>query len=120
LLQKFIQAVKHASNGLVTFYTTERNGKIQLVVFIIACSLGLFFKINKYEWLALLISSSAVLAAEMINRAIEDICNYIQPNKHEAIKIIKDVMAGAVLLLAIFAVVIGAIIFYPYLIQLIK
>jgi diacylglycerol kinase len=51
--------------------------------------------------------------AELINSAIEMLCDYVQPERHASIKIVKDLAAGAVLLAAIGSVIIGGVVFLP-------
>ena len=70
-------------------------------------------KVDTIEWTILILCMILVLSLEMINSAIEKICDLIQPNQHPQIKIIKDVAAGAVLLASIGAAIIGAIILLP-------
>jgi diacylglycerol kinase len=61
---------------------------------------------------------ASVLSFEMINSAIEKICNLVHPTYHPAIKTIKDMAAGAVLFVSVISSIIGAIIFLPKILQL--
>ena len=80
---------------------------------------GVIFNISKTEWLFIAVCCAAVIATEMINTAIEKLCDMVSTEIHPVIKIIKDVSAGAVLVCAIGSVVVGSIIFLPKIIELI-
>jgi len=105
----------HAFVGLFQMIRTERNFKIQLIVFFIVIGLGFILEISSFDWLIVLLISAMVLTLETINSAIEKTCDLITKEDNNQIKRIKDISAGAVLLVSIFAIVIGIIIFYPYL-----
>ena len=70
------------------------------------------------EWLVVVLCITVVLTLEMINTAIEKLCDVVQPDYHPQIKIIKDIAAGAVLIAALGSIIIGAIIFVPKIIAL--
>ena len=110
---KFIQSLQFAISGIITFFRNERNGQIQLVAAIIVVTLGLVFQIGAMEWLVVVLCITVVLTLEMINTAIEKLCDVVQPDYHPQIKIIKDIAAGAVLIAALGSVIAGAIIFVP-------
>lgn len=112
----FIKSVQHATRGLFIFFKTERNGKIQLSISLMAVVLGLYFHITSAEWCWVIISIVAVIGMEMINTALEHLCNLVSPDYHPAIKNIKDISAGAVWLVAIGAFVIGLFVFSKYII----
>ena len=109
----FLKGFVYAINGLVTFFRYERNGRIQFGIAIVVVTLGWWFHISKYEWMALLTCIAAVLSLEMLNSALEKICNLVNPEYHPTIKSIKDISAGAVLWFAVISAIIGLIIFLP-------
>jgi diacylglycerol kinase len=74
---------------------------------------GCVFHIDRIEWLIISLNIAVVLGFEMLNTAVEKICNLVHPQHHPFVKIIKDVAAGAVLVAAIAAAVCGAVIFIP-------
>ena len=86
--------------------------RIHLVAAFFACLLALYFRLTTGKWAVLFITIAAVIAAEAINTAIERLCNRVCSEKDETIKIVKDASAGAVLVLAFFAAVIGVILFW--------
>ena len=107
-----------AFSGIWEAIKAERNIKIHLFLATLAILLGLILGINRLEWLVIILIISAVLVAEILNSAIEEICNIIKRENHldyQETKFIRDASAGAVLILAIASVIIGAIIFLPYL-----
>ncbi|MGN6490989.1 MAG: diacylglycerol kinase family protein [Agriterribacter sp.] len=110
---KTIRSFKYAIDGVYTFFRYERNGQVQLIAAIVVVVLGFWLNITRAEWIAVLLCIVAVLSLEMINTALEKLCNLIQPDYHPAIKVIKDVSAGAVLLSAVASLIIGLIIFLP-------
>lgn len=124
LEQKFRQplykAFGNAFNGLSLFFRKERNGKIQAAVTAIILITGFIFHLSFMEWILILICICLVLALEMVNSAVEHLCNLVHPEYHPSIKIIKDIAAGAVLFASIISVAIGLIIFLPKLYLLLK
>lgn len=115
---KFIQSLQFAISGIITFFRNERNGQIQLVAAIIVVTLGLVFQIDTKEWLVVVLCILMVVTLEMINTALEKLCDVVHPGYHPQIKIIKDIAAGAVLIAALGSIIIGAIIFVPKIIAL--
>jgi diacylglycerol kinase len=103
----------NAFNGIQYFFRTERNGKIQLFISFLVVLAGLYFRLSPTEWVFTFLCIGAVLAMEMLNSALEHLCNMVHYDYHPLIKIIKDVSAGAVLLTSIISVLIGLIIFLP-------
>ena len=110
---KFIKGFGYAFSGLVIFFRNETNGKVQLLAAFVAVLLGWILKLSGNEWIVIIGCIAAVLSLEMMNTAIEKLCNHVQPDIHPAIKTIKDIAAGAVLWMAIASAFIGCIIFIP-------
>jgi diacylglycerol kinase len=102
-----------AFSGIKYFFKTERNGKIQAGVSLITIISGLYLKLDAVEWIVIVLCIGSVLALEMINTALEHLCNMIHKDYHPSIKIIKDIAAGAVLTFSVISVVAGLIIFLP-------
>lgn len=116
----FFKGFKYAFNGLVVFFGHERNGRIQLVIAAATVLLAWFLRVAAFEWIILLGCVASVLAFEMINSAIEKLCNLVHPTIHPAVKVIKDISAGAVLWVSIFSAVTGFIIFLPKILNMMK
>lgn len=92
----------------------EPNFLIQLIAAFLVVVLGIYFGISRVEWLFVILSIGAVLAAETLNTAIEKICDRFIDEQDFSVKIIKDSAAAAVLLTSIAAALIGCIVFIPY------
>src|SRR6266487_1378373 len=90
-------AFYHAFKGLQNFFLRERNGKIQLLIACTIVAAAFAFDISSIEWIEMLLCIGLVLALEMINSAIEKLCDLVHRDFHPAIKIVKDVSAAAVL-----------------------
>ena len=112
-MKKFLLGFVFAFQGLAVLVKTERNFKFHLFAFICISIVGFLFKIEKTEWLAILLISSIILTAEALNSAIEKLCNHLHPKIHPAIKSVKDIAAAAVLISSIIAFVIAGLIFLP-------
>jgi len=115
-LIKRANSVAHASRGLWLFLKTTHNAWIQIVVFAVVVGFGFYFNITNIEWVALVLVSGFVLAAEAFNTAIEIDIDLTSPEYHPYARDTKDVAAGAVFISVITAVIVGIIIFGPYII----
>ena len=96
----------------------EHNARIHLFATICVIIAGLFFNISMNEWIGVIFSIGLVFSLEIINSSIENIADFISPEKHEMIKKIKDLSASGVLISAITALIIGLIIFIPKILKL--
>ena len=112
-------SLKIAFFGLKSAFKEERNFRIQFLIAIVVIILAFIFKLNRIEDSILGITILVVLSLELVNSQIEKFLDLIQPEHHPRVRIIKDFSAGAVLLSAIGSIVIGFLIFWPYLIKLI-
>ncbi|WP_226036936.1 diacylglycerol kinase family protein [Aquibacillus saliphilus] len=107
-----------ALNGISEVVRTEINFKVHLVLTIIVVIFGFIFQLSSIEWVLILLTIGFVLTFEMINTAIERVLNYLAPEIHPLVGIIKDISAGAVFVAALVSVVNGLIIFLPKVIDL--
>ncbi len=112
-LKQRISGFKYAFNGLYYVLKKQANMRIHFVAMILVILAGFYFRVSTTEWLFLILTISFVLVSEVINTAIEEIVNFISPKYNTQAGIIKDLAAAFVLLSAIFAVVVGTIIFVP-------
>lgn len=108
----FFEAWGNATNGIIYSATTQRNIRIQLVLAVIVMVLSLFYGLNTAEFLCLLFAVFLVIFAELINTAIETVVDLFVDVYHPKAKISKDVAAGAVMLAACNALVVGYFIFF--------
>lgn len=117
-MKAFIKRLRFALSGWMYFFRNETNGQIQGVVAILVTIAGFVLHISKQEWLWLILCFALVISLEMVNSAIEGLSNRLHPDIHPAIKMVKDVAAGAVLWAAVMSAIIGLIIFWPKLLEL--
>lgn len=108
----FFEAWGNATNGIIYSATTQRNIRIQLVLAVIVMVLSLFYGLNTAEFLCLLFAVFMVIFAELINTSIETVVDLFVDVYHPKAKISKDVAAGAVVLAACNALVVGYFIFF--------
>jgi diacylglycerol kinase len=113
-----VKSVSFALQGLGTFFITQHNAWIHLGSAFLAIFLGYYFGLNSIEWCWITVAIVLVFICEMFNTALEFLCDVVSPNIHPQIKRVKDVSAAAVLIAAIGAVIIGAIVFVPKIIDL--
>ncbi|NIF04667.1 diacylglycerol kinase family protein [Chryseobacterium sp. Tr-659] len=104
----------NAFRGVWVMIKTERNFQIELLAFVINIFLIFYFRLNAMDTALILIVSFAVLSAEIFNTAIEKICDIIQPDFDKRIGFIKDIAAGAVVLMAIAAATVGILVYRKY------
>ena len=107
-----------AIKGLRISLRTERNVQLHFLAVAFAVILGFSLNISILEWLIILLLFGLVLGLELLNTAIEKLCNVVQPEKDDRIGIIKDISAAAVLWASIVAMIAGIIIFIPKLLNI--
>jgi diacylglycerol kinase len=78
-----------------------------------AIALAAYFHISELEWLAIILVSGLVLTAEVLNTALEELCDMLRDTHDPHVGKIKDLAAGAVLLASATALIVGLIIFLP-------
>jgi diacylglycerol kinase (ATP) len=105
--------VKAAVRGVLWFVSTERNAKIHVVAAFFAISLAFLLRISNEKKLWVVLSVFLVIILEMVNTAIEKLCDKVQPEFDRHIRDIKDVSAGAVLLASVFAIVVALMVLWP-------
>ena len=108
-----IKAVKYAAKGFWILVTSEKSIIAQIISAIIMTIIGFIMQISATEWMFQFFAIGLVLVAESLNTAIEKLADFIHPEYHTKIGIIKDISAGGAFFAAIFAVIIGFIIYLP-------
>ena len=116
-IKKRLQSFKYAFNGLKIMFRNEHNAWIHSVAALVVIGAGCWFGISKNEWYLIVLVIALVLLTEAINTAIEHLANAVTPEKNVHIGKAKDVAAGAVLLAAIAAAIVGLMIFIPHLLE---
>jgi len=111
--KNLIHSLKCAIQGICESFLASRNFRIQVAIAGASIFLGVLVGLEVFEWMIVLISIGIVLSLETVNTAIETIMDMIEPGYHPAVKKIKDLAAGAVLLISFITATIGVIIFIP-------
>ena len=117
-LKSRIKSFGFAFRGIFTAFKSGYNLWIQSFVGLLVILAGIWLEVNKIEWLILLICIGMVLSAEIVNTAIENLVDLVSPDYNKKAGQVKDLAAGAVLVLSITAAVIGLLIFIPRLMNL--
>ena len=113
-LRKRIKSFGYAFKGIASLLKREHNAWIHCIAIIVVTLAGLHFGITRTEGCIVCLCFGMVLAAEGFNTAIERLVDLVSPDFHPVAGDVKDVAAGAVLICAIAAAIIGMIIFIPY------
>lgn len=111
-IRNIINSFNYAVTGILQAMKTEKNLRFQYITSIVVISFSLFFDFSRLEFLILLVTISLVLITEMLNTAIEKTIDIITKDYHPLAKIAKDVAAGAVLISAVNAIVVGYLLFF--------
>ncbi len=106
-------AFVNAFHGIRAAFRDERNFRIHTVVALLALLTGYCLRLSATEWLWVSLAMAMVMAAELINTAIEALFDFVSPGEHPLAKKAKDTAAAAVLIAAVFALVVGLVIFGP-------
>ena len=117
---KLIRSFVYAWAGIRSCFKSEPNFRIHLIAAIVVIIFSLMFKISSAEWIAVGFCIAFVTTMEMMNTAIEKLCDVVHKEPHPGIKKVKDIAAGAVLLSAVFSLITAAIIFLPKIIMYLK
>ena len=113
-LNKRIKSFGYAFKGIASLIKKEHNAWIHCTAIVVVTLAGFYFDITPTEWCIVVICFSLVLAAEGFNTAIERLVDLVSPDYHPIAGDVKDVAAGAVLICAIAAAIVGMIVFIPY------
>ncbi|PIT88051.1 MAG: diacylglycerol kinase [Candidatus Magasanikbacteria bacterium CG10_big_fil_rev_8_21_14_0_10_36_32] len=114
------QSFSDAFNGLKYAFQNEQNFRVQTVVATIVLILMVVFPLKQWETILIVMMILVVLVTELLNTALERFTDLLKPRLHHYVKVVKDVMAGAVLLTSLGAVIIGVFVFLPYFIEIFK
>jgi diacylglycerol kinase (ATP) len=110
-----IQSFRHASSGLRFVITTQHNARIHVAMSVIVGIAALLFRVDGAEARWLILAVVLVFAAEILNTAIEFLCDVVSPERNASVGKAKDIAASAVLVSATGAALIGISVFWPYL-----
>jgi diacylglycerol kinase (ATP) len=113
-----IRSFKYAIQG-ISQAVSQPNMQIHLVVAVMVIIAGFVFKIARTEWMLVVFAIGMVLAAECMNTALEKLTDLVSPGHNELAGKVKDMAAGAVLICAAAAAIIGLIVFIPKIVEII-
>ncbi|WP_044267899.1 diacylglycerol kinase family protein [Bacteroides timonensis] len=113
--KKQIHSFGYAWKGIQQCVGKEQNLSFHLITTAVVIAIGFFFGITRTEWIVIILCIGVVIAAELFNTAIEKLVDLVSPERHPIAGQVKDIAAGAVLVCAVAAAIIGIIIFLPYL-----
>lgn len=119
-LLRFLRGFGFAFEGMLHAARTERNIRVHIVIALCCVLLGLFLGLSWIEWAVIALAMSGVFTSEMMNTAVEYLIDLASPEHHPLAKIAKDAAAGAVLINAVFAALVGIVIFGPKLLDVIR
>lgn len=114
-MNAFFRSFRYALNGIRASWLEQRNLKVQTTVALLTIGAGFYFGIAVLEWCMVLFAIGLVICLEMVNSAIESLVDLVTRERSRLAGKVKDVAAGAVLLASIIAVIIGVLVFRPYL-----
>jgi diacylglycerol kinase len=117
-VNKFLKGFAYAFSGILATFKTEINFRVHFFATIIAVLLGLFLSLSVFEWLWIFLAIALVMSMELINTALEALSDSISLEYNPLIEKAKDAAAAAVLVVSIFALLIGLCIFIPKLLGL--
>ena len=113
-LRARLRSFRYAFAGVRLLFGEEHNARIHATITVLVVVAGIVLRVSPVEWGVLVICIGMVLAAEAFNSAIERVANYLTTERDDRIRDIKDLAAGAVLLCAIAAAVVGCVIFLQH------
>ncbi len=117
-LKKRLRSFVYAGRGVRLMLVTQHNAWLHMIASAVVVTLGLTFRITSSEWCWVVTAIIAVWTAEALNTAFEFLCDVTSPEFHPLVERAKDVAAGAVLIAAVGATVVGLLVFGPYLLAL--
>jgi diacylglycerol kinase (ATP) len=113
-----IRSFSHAIKGVLRMVRCQHNAWIHAASTIGVVAAGFFFQLSRAEWCWIILAIAIVWTAEALNTAFEFLADVASPEFHPTVRDAKDVAAGAVLVTAVAAIVIGGLIFWPHLAKL--
>ena len=115
MLKQMFKSIGLAFDGIIDLIKSENNAKIHLVSTIVVIIVGLKLQCLAIEWLWISLAIAGVWVAELINTAIEKLTDLVSPEINPIAKKVKDYAAGAVLVMAIWAIFVFCLISLPHL-----
>lgn len=113
-MKAFLKAFVYAGQGIWKTIRTQRNFRFHIVAAVYVTAFSFFYELSRAEYVLLVLTFSSVMASEMINTAIEAAVDLFSPEYNKIAKNAKDAAAGAVLVTAVFAVIVAVILFLDF------
>ena len=110
-MRSFFKAFLYAGQGIAAAVKTQRNFRFHIAAAVYVTAFSLFYELTKWEYALLALTFSSVISAELVNTAVEAAVDLYSPEKSSLAKLAKDAAAGAVLVTAVFAVIVGVMLF---------
>ncbi len=110
----FLHSLNEAVDGFIYVVRHERNMRVHFLMAFLVLLVALVLEVSRSDWMMLSVAVTAVLVAEMFNTAIEETIDYVKDGIHPIARVIKHVSAGAVLVAAINALIVGTFTFQKY------
>ncbi len=117
-MSRLKRSFTYAIKGIFFALKNEKNFQIETIISIIVIFLMFLFPLSPSERSLIFLAIALVLALELANTALERVMDILKPRIHPYARVIKDVMAGAVLLATFFSIAIGLVVFSPYFLAL--
>jgi len=115
-----LRSFGHAFRGLKVLLQTQQNARIHAAATVLVLAAGALLRISPAEWALIAIAVVGVWATEALNTSIEFLVDLASPDLHPLAAKAKDVAAGAVLVAAIGSLVVGVLVFGPYVLKLLQ
>lgn len=115
--KRLLKSFKYAFKGLRRTFREEQNLRVQTIAGSLALFLGWLFQISRFDWIMLIFVVSLVILMELANSAVERVTDVLKPRISTYVKEIKDIMAAVVMLASLVSVIVGILIFWPYIIE---
>ncbi|OGF27811.1 hypothetical protein A2331_06925 [Candidatus Falkowbacteria bacterium RIFOXYB2_FULL_34_18] len=109
-----MKSFQYAFRGLLKIFNEEQNLKVHLLITLAVLIFGFIFHVSRFDWIILILIISLVFLMEIINSAVERVSDALKPRIDNYVKEIKDISAAAVMFASIIAILVGVLIFYPY------
>lgn len=116
--RSLVKSIQYALHGIAYVFRHEQNFRIQVGVSLVTLLASWVFSLTASERIVIVLLIIFILVLELVNSAIEKFTDILKPRMHEHVGLVKDIMAGTVLLSSLGASIIGAMIFIPHLIEL--
>ncbi|MDF1497471.1 MAG: diacylglycerol kinase family protein [Patescibacteria group bacterium] len=113
-LKALTKSFNHAWQGLLIAFKEEQSFRYQLIAALVVAILLIALPLERWERALLILCIGGVLVLELLNSIIERFVDIVKPRVHEYARIVKDLSAAAVLVMAITAVILAIIIFWPH------